>query len=58
MEFEGEFLDGKIWNGKMNEYQGMYLISRCEYINGENMEEKYHNNKDYKKRDKGKCIIN
>ena len=36
LEFEGEYLNGKRWNGKVKEYNDYGdLIFECEYLNGE-----------------------
>ena len=35
LAFEGEYLEGKIWNGKGKEYDKyMYMLFEGEYING------------------------
>ena len=41
LKFEGEFLNGKYWNGKFKEYENGYLKCEGEFINGRKIGKEY-----------------
>jgi len=42
--FEGEYLDGKRWNGNGKEYKNGMVIYEVKYLNGKVNKHKNHNN--------------